>query len=124
MRSVFARTLLILTALWLPLQAVAGLTMKLGMADAVPASVQTAAAETAACPYHHAAAAAPATPVPSHQQACDNCGVCHLAATGYMPAAATLAVILPLAQAFLPAPAVEQSSHIPEPPQYPPKRSA
>jgi hypothetical protein len=120
MRSHFARYLLILTALWLPLQAVAGMTMKLGAVDAVPASMQQT--EEAACPYHRAADGAPATP--SHQQSCDDCGICHLAATGYMPAAETVAVILPTARSFLLSPAVEQPSHIPEPPQYPPRRSA
>jgi hypothetical protein len=123
MRSNFARLLLILTALWLPLQAVAGMTMKMVAPVTAPAGAMEQVAEDA-CPYHRQAdVPAPAKPRPAQQQACDNCGICHLAATGYMPVAAIVAALVPTAQAYLPAPAVERPSHIPEPPHYPPKRA-
>lgn len=119
MRSRFARLLLIFTAVLLPLQAVAGMTMK--MAPAAAVHEQDAAEE--ACPYHRHDAGTPAKPQPSQQQACDNCGICHLAAAGYMPVAVVVAAFVPTAQAYVPMPAIERPSHIPEPPQYPPKRA-
>ena len=122
MQSRFARLLLILTALWLPLQAVAGLTMKIVTPTAAASAGQTPVVEET-CPYHRPDADTPATPQPTQQKACDDCGVCHFAATGYMPVAQIVAGVIPTARSFQPSPAAERPSHIPEPPQYPPRRA-
>ena len=121
----FARCLLILTALWLPLQAVAGMTMKFCAHAAAPQMMQEAAMGEEHCPYHDADAAPIA---PDHEQtpgqACDDCGICHLACAGYMPAAEVRTGVAPTDRTFQHWPAVSLPSHIPEPPQHPPKRSA
>jgi ABC-type nickel/cobalt efflux system permease component RcnA len=120
MRRRLARFLLILTALWLPLQAVAGMTMKLCNHAAAAQAQQQDVAE--ACPYHHGAA--PAAPDQAPDKGCDACGVCHLAGVGYIPATAVVAAVLPASAVFLPVPAAARISYIPEPPQQPPKRNA
>jgi ABC-type nickel/cobalt efflux system permease component RcnA len=121
MRSRFARLLLILTALWLPLQAVAGMTMKI-VTPAMAPAVQDQVVEDA-CPYHrHTEAAAPEKSQPAQQHDCDSCGVCHLAATGYVHVAALAVAMVPTTNTLVAAPTKERASHIPEPPQYPPKR--
>lgn len=122
MRSRLARFLLILTALWLPLQAVAGMTMKLAMPGAALSVQQAQDTEAEACPYHAHESESPA-PIQSHRQACDDCGICHFAAAGYLPMAEVAAAIVPAEERFVPMPAFERASHIPEPPQFPPKRS-
>lgn len=119
MRSRLARLLLLLTALWLPLQAVAGINMKLCMHAAAAAQV---VAEP--CPFHAAAAAPSAAPDPAADSGCDRCGICHLAGACYMPAAEAGVALLPAPPVFQPAPVATRASHIPEPPQQPPRRSA
>jgi hypothetical protein len=125
MRSRFARFLLILTALWLPLQAVAGMAMLRVCAHEAPA-VSAAATDGEHCPYHDAAGGVPAVPDQSagDDQGCTQCGVCHLAASGYMPAAEVVPGVVPDARCFVPLAAATPSSHIPEPLQHPPKRHA
>ena len=123
MRSQLARYVLILTALWLPLQAVAGLTMKL-VAPAAEGAIQASAAMEQTCPYHrHTGGDQPAKLQLPHHNACDECGVCHLAGVAYMPVAEVVAAVLPASQSFQSLPAIERPSHIPEPPQYPPRRA-
>lgn len=123
MRTRLARFLLILTALWLPLQAVAGMTMKLCAHETAPHSMLAAAMGEDHCPYHDADAA-PATHDQTPGQACDDCGICHLACAGYMPAAEARTGVVPTDRTFQHWPAAYLPSHIPEPPQHPPKRSA
>ena len=120
------RLLILLTALWLPLQAVAGMTMQFCRHDSAPQNSQavTAAASVEEhCPYHDAGAA-PAAQDRTHDQKCDNCGICHLACSGYMPASEVKTDIAPLAHVYQRWPAAARTSHIPEPPQYPPRHSA
>lgn len=128
MRTRLARFLLILTALWLPLQAVAGMTMKLcAHGNAAPQAAQAAQAAMAGdhCPYHDADGAAPAgRDRAPNTTACDDCGICHLASVGYMPVAEVRTGVVPTDRYFPRWPAASLASHIPEPPQHPPKRSA
>ena len=123
MRSRLARFLLIFTALWLPLQAVEGMTMNLGMPKTQALAQQEEIAADACPLHHHAADSAPAMPQPPDKKACDNCGVCHLAGAAYIPMTEVVATILPASHGFAILPAVERPSHIPEPPQYPPRRA-
>ena len=123
--SRFARFLLIFAALLLPLQVMAGVTMSYCRHDAALQSQQAgdAVAGEEHCPYHDADAAS-AAKLQKHDQTCDNCGICHLACSGYMPASEVTTAVAPLVHAYQPWPVADLPSHIPEPPQYPPKRSA
>lgn len=121
MRSRLARFLLIFAALWLPLQAVAGIAMEL---DRGVAAVEAAAPADLAehCAFHDAAADA-AVPA-AGDDGCNACGLCHLAGTGYVAVAEVRADALPAGYDFTAPPAAAVPSRSPEPPQHPPKRSA
>lgn len=116
--SRFARLMLLFAALWLPLQAVAGMGMLLCRAGETAA--QAAAMAEEHCPYHDA------EPAPAqHQPAkCDHCGICHLAAAGYIPATELTAASVAAPQIYASRPAAQPRSHIPATPETPPKRSA
>jgi len=120
------RLFILLTALWLPLQAVAGMTMQFcrhaGTAtdrQNVQQTVTPAAEEH--CAYHDAA---PAQQDPQGQNSCDSCGICHLACSGYMPPSALTTAVATTQQTLQIRPVASLPSHIPEPPQYPPRHSA
>ncbi|MDK9723418.1 MAG: hypothetical protein OEL88_00925 [Sterolibacteriaceae bacterium MAG5] len=117
MRSPAARFLLILAALWLPLQAVAGIAMDIG------AKAQAAAMDGAGmgehCAFHD-----PAPEPAAGDGPCDDCGVCHLAGAGYVPVAEIRAGALPAIRSFAANGPLPVPSRSPEPPQHPPKRSA
>lgn len=120
-----ARFLMLVSALLLPLQGVAGMTMKLCAHDATAAQAlpATEAGVDEHCPYHEADSA-PASLDSTQSQGCDNCGICHLACSGYLPASGLPAVATAEAHQLQPQPVAALASHIPEPPRYPPKRSA
>lgn len=111
--------LLILVALWLPLQAAAAWTMPLCRHAAEREAQQALTAHTYC---HEGMAAADDAPAPVADLGCDNCGICHLTSAGYMPSAAAQPVVsaMPVLVARQPA---APPSHIGEPPQQPPRRS-
>lgn len=117
---------MLLAALWLPFQAVAANAMPLcrhGQQQA-PVAVQAAADH---CAMHAMAGEAAAQPDPAAADAglgCDQCGFCHLAGAGYLPAAERIAPAAPADRSFAAPVALVPPSHIPEPPQQPPRRSA
>jgi hypothetical protein len=106
----FKSYLLILLALWLPIQAAAAATMP--FCCHVPEPVATEAA--------HCHEQVMATVAVSDID-CDNCQMCHLASAGFLLTAAaplpplTLNVLVPKLE-------LASASHIPEPPQQPPRR--
>lgn len=109
---------LFVAALWLPFQAIAAVSMPFcrhGEAHGATAATEQA---NAGCHLHAQQEAA------DHAMSCDDCGFCHLAAAGMMPALERIAAVVPAARDFRldvpPAPA----SAIPEPPRHPPKRLA
>ena len=106
LKSIF----LILLALWLPIQAAAAVTMPFCRHAAGQVAM-----EAAHC-HDQAAGTAAASAVD-----CDNCAMCHLATAGFLLAAAET---LSLHAASILVPRLEQASasHIPEPPQQPPRR--
>lgn len=108
--------LLILIALWLPLQAAA--------AWAIPfcrhAAVEQAAQATEHC-HEHAAAAA--EPVAASDLDCDNCEMCHLASAGYLLAAADAGSFGAAARVLVPRLKPVSPGHLAEPPLLPPRRS-
>jgi hypothetical protein len=114
---------LFLAALWLPFQAVAAVSMPFcrhGEAHKTMALVEDAATDH--CAMH-------GEPSPSDQQAerglgCDDCGVCHLLAAGFMPSTGRAAAVIPVAQDYRADVPLAPASAIPEPPQQPPKRLA
>lgn len=106
----FKSYLLILIALWLPLQAAAAVTMPFCRHAAEPV-----ATEAAHC--HEQVVES----VAAGDIDCDNCSICHLASTGFLLAATE--ALPPLAMSVLVAKIeMASASHIPEPPQQPPRR--
>ena len=111
---------LFVAALWLPFQAVAATAMPFcrhGEAIKVVALVNDVAVEHCAM---HDPQPAPA----DHGLNCDDCGVCHLLAAGFMPTAEQSAAVIPVARDFRADAPLAPASATPEPPQQPPKRVA
>jgi len=116
----FTRFLLLLTALWLPVQTMAALSMP--MCRHAQEQAAALAAEQAGAAMHCHETAAPDQA--AHDAGCDNCEMCHMAGAGFMPSAALVAGLAPVANDYsLPA-ASAPPSHIAEPPQHPPRHSA
>ena len=118
MRNRLARFLLIFAACVLPLQTQAAISMQLPMLDAQQSLAST---EEAHCPYHDAGKAHQGK---TQDQACHDCGICHLAGTGYVASTEVKTGIALPDNVFSAHPVAGLNSHISEPPQYPPKRSA
>jgi ABC-type nickel/cobalt efflux system permease component RcnA len=115
--------LLILVALWLPLQAAAAWTMPLCRHAAAREAVQ----QTAAVEQHahcHEQAAASDDDMVAADLGCDNCATCHLSSAGYLLTATAGNLALPLTDAFVALPSLAPPSHIGEPPQQPPRRTS
>ncbi len=105
---------LVLIALWLPLQAAAAVTMPF-----CRHAMETLVTEEAASHPCHQMVDEGVTL--SADVACDNCEMCHLATAGYLLAATE--AVPPLAASILvPRLKSVSASHIPEPPQQPPRR--
>ncbi|MBU0752990.1 MAG: hypothetical protein KJ787_01720 [Gammaproteobacteria bacterium] len=123
--------LLLITALWLPLQAVAGIVMpfsRLASEQPVPAEPMS---HDAPC-HGQMSGGTETVPAPSFaaeaslghdcDQGCDDCGVCHLASSGYMPATDSRSADLPVTRTYVVRPVLASLSFIPEPLQHPPLR--
>lgn len=114
---------LLITALWLPLQAVASVAMPFCRHAAEQAAGVEAASQEEHCAMHEGAPEPQSTNTTDPGcQSCDGCELCHLAGAGYMPATVAASEPLPAARVFAPRPQFASPSHIPEPPQYPPRR--
>lgn len=108
--------LLILIALWLPLQAAAAVTMPF-----CRHAPEQMAQQTTAQPAAHCHEQADDSAAAADNFSCDNCEMCHLATAGYLLSA--LEALPPLAANILvPRLQFASASHIPEPPQQPPRR--
>ncbi len=119
------RFLLILMALWLPLQAAAAAAMPF-CSHAAEAPVQTAVQTAAAQPPGHCLDHVPRSgdhvaEASGGDLACDNCEMCHLASSGYLPVAAA-SLTLAAASSYMALPAPTPLSHIGDPPLQPPRR--
>lgn len=110
-------------ALALPLHAVAGLVMPL---VEVGGAMHTMSADDAAmpddCPMHQAQDKT--GHAPAHPGSCGHCGICHLASAGLIAIDTPAATTVPMIEIYVATLVAAPSSHIPDPPQYPPKRSA
>lgn len=113
--------LLLLTALWLPLQAVTAFVMPLSLLTSTLAQASQGE-EAMPCHAHHSDAVDTSTPDDTDQPDCGRCGVCHLVAAGFMPAAVTSPLILPAAHVLSAAPLRAHHSQVPEPLEDPPKQ--
>jgi hypothetical protein len=114
---------LLITALWLPLQAVAAIAMPF-CRHAAGQAMQLDAAAEAHC-HDHMAGDGGETPLPGHaavDQDCDGCELCHLASAGYLLPAAAVAASVTAVRDFVARPVLASPSFIPEPPQHPPRR--
>ncbi|WP_131110441.1 hypothetical protein [Sulfuricystis thermophila] len=106
--------LMILISLWLPIQAAAAVTMP--FCRHAPEQAVTAAA------HCHEQAAEQVAPAKVGDLDCDNCTLCHLACTGFLLAAVSATPSPLTASILVPKLQPAMSSHIPEPPQQPPRR--
>lgn len=110
----FKSFLLILIALWLPIQSAAAVTMPFCRHAA-----EQAATVTAHCHEQVSEQAAAALPGALD---CDDCSLCHLACTGFLLAASVASAAPLTANVLVPKRQLASASHIPEPPQQPPRR--
>lgn len=124
-----ARFLLLVAALWLPVQTSAALAMPL--CHHVPLQMAVEMADHHVMEDHGAAMGAGAhcneAAIPdqaAHDAGCDNCQICHMAGAGFMPSTVSPTGLMPAANAYsLPA-IMAPPSHISEPPQQPPRTTA
>jgi len=120
MRSRWFRLLpMFFAAFWLPLQAIAATAMPFCRHGEAHRAMPAVAAENH---VEHCGTHGSPAPV-DHGSNCDDCGFCHLAGAGFMLAATPVAAALPTDQDFRSRPELAPSGIIPEPPQYPPKRT-
>jgi hypothetical protein len=125
MRRWFRLLPLLITALWLPLQAVAALAMPFCRHAGEHAVSHEVAGHEAHCPGH--AGGEESMPADdrggaSSDQDCDGCELCHLASAGYLLPSVVTPAGLPPARDFVAQPFLASPSFIPEPPQQPPRR--
>jgi ABC-type nickel/cobalt efflux system permease component RcnA len=120
MTTRFARFLLLFAALWLPVQTMAALSMPL-CRHAQEQAAASLAAQPEAMPCHEAATQ---DQVPNHDAGCDNCELCHIASTGFMPSAALTADPVQAEYHYAMPAVAAPPSHIAEPPQHPPRAIA
>ncbi len=90
---------LLITALWLPLQAVAAVAMPF-CRHAAEQAVQFDAAVAEEHCHGHGGSDAPPPGSAAADQDCDGCELCHLAGAGYMLPAMAMAESLPPARDF------------------------
>jgi hypothetical protein len=114
---------LLFAAFWLPVQAIAATAMPFCRHGEAHGQTHATAAMAGMaqgmehCPLHD-------TPAPDdHGMNCDDCGFCHLAGAGFMPATRHDPAALPASRDFQSRPEQVPASAITEPPQYPPKRA-
>jgi hypothetical protein len=111
--------LLLITALWLPLQSLTAFVMPLAwMAGSGTAQAAEMALEDDMPCHGHGAGTEESAPV--DQGTCHRCGVCQLASAGYIPATVCVACDLPVSQSVSVAPTQLPASQFPEPPDQPP----
>jgi hypothetical protein len=108
---------ILFAALWLPLQAVAALTMPFCTHAHGQASGQTPAAMEHPC--HEGQSDRPAGQHDGY--ACDQCGFCHLACAGMAPASLGATAPLPAGDRYGRIAVAFPPDHIPEPLQPPPR---
>lgn len=116
----FARFLLLFSALWLPVQTMAGMIMPVcgHVQEQEIAVAAHAMAAAEAMPCHHEAMAADQAPA---ENGCDHCQTCQLASSGFMPSTALTAGVIPAEYGYVLPVIMVPRSHIAEPPQHPPR---
>ena len=120
--SRYLRFLLLFAALWLPVQTMAGLAMSQcrHAQDRGDPAFAVAAPDASATPCHEAGD----VDQTAHQEACDNCEMCHLASAGFMPSADLLTGLIRAENHYVLPATIAPPSHIAEPPQHPPRSVA
>lgn len=109
-------SLLILIALWLPIQAAAAVTQSFCHHQAAPV-----ATDAASCHEQQLSASGAAGDIQVATAACDNCTLCHLAGASFLPAPADT-LPLHVTSMLVARLAADSASYIPDPPQQPPRR--
>jgi hypothetical protein len=112
----FRHLLLILVALWLPVQAASALAMPFCR----HAGAQTEAMADMPAHCHQGAEAAGAATTGT--ASCDQCEMCHLATAGYLPVA-SVQTFVEAARVLVFRVEPASPSHIGDPPQQPPRRT-
>jgi hypothetical protein len=118
----FVRFLLLFAALWLPVQTMAAMSMPLCRHAQEQGMASVAVEAAAAMPCHEAHQAAAADQA-AHDAGCDNCEMCHLAGSGFMPSALMAQDLMPAGHHYALPAITAPPSHIAEPPQHPPRSS-
>ncbi len=108
--------LLIVLALLLPLQTASSWAMPLCSHAPTEEMVQ------ADMPCHEHAEVAATAPAQADYE-CDNCGICHLASSGFLLAMGSPDLQLPALNVLVPVQHPATPSHIGEPPQHPPRHT-
>lgn len=107
---------LLLAALWLPLQTLAAMAMPL-CRHAIEQP-----AEVVASPCHeHESEHGQAADASGSGATCDNCELCHLACAGFMPSAPLSGAAAASGSGYLLPVGVVPPSHVGEPPHHPPR---
>lgn len=103
----------LLFVLLLPLQTLASMVMPLQV------GAQAAAGQAEHCPGHAGDAARDEQPV-QNNLACEQCGICHLACAGMMPAPEATPAGISVSHIFPAEAELQPASHTPEEPNPPP----
>jgi hypothetical protein len=118
------RFLLLFAALWLPVQTMAAMSMPLCRHVQEHAMASAVAEQSAAAMPCHQAHDAVVQDQAAHDAGCDNCEMCHLAGSGFMPSALVATGLIPAGHQYVLPSIMAPPSHIAEPPQHPPRGSA
>jgi ABC-type nickel/cobalt efflux system permease component RcnA len=121
MSNRFARFLLLFTALWLPVQTMAARSMPMCRHAQARAMAAVAAEHSAVATHCHEA---PAADQAANDKACDHCEMCQLAGASFMLSAPLVAGMISTGHRYALPAVTAPPSHITEPPQHPPRRSA
>jgi hypothetical protein len=112
MRSTAIRFLLLIVALWLPVQAIAAISM--------PMCRHALEQPDTATPCHDESGPDPVV----HSSTCDNCEMCHFASAGFVPSALVPIKYVIADQRYQVPVTMAPPSYIGEPPQHPPEGRA
>ncbi len=133
MKQPFIRLFVLCIAFWLPVQTMAGVVMPMSrhaLEQNAPVVGDEQGVSEMRC--HDAmgemgaagaagAAGADSTTAASHESGCNDCGVCHLASTGFMVSSPLTLSADPVGTHRLGSVLTAPPEHITEPPQHPPR---
>ena len=130
MKRPFMRIFVLCIAFWLPVQTMAGVVMPMSR-HALEQNAPVFDGEQGVSEMHchdamsaMGATGADSTTAASHESGCKDCGVCHLASTGFMVSSPLTLSANPAGTHRLSSVLTPPPEHITEPPQHPPRTHA